>query len=496
MKKTTIGQSIPMMRSMLLLWISALAVSIGLAEGTAIRQHPDVGANIALLDRWIRSQMEYRGLPGVAVAVVYDQDLVWSGYYGYADLETKKPVTARTVFRIASITKTFTSTAIMILRDQGKLQLDDPVSKYIPWFTYKNRFPDGPAVTIRQLLTHTSGLPREAAFPYWTDNNFPSREEMIEAFHKQESTFEPETKWKYSNLGMAILGEIVAVVGGEPYERFIQKNILDPLEMNSTSVVPVGEVRDRLAVGYNRRMPDGSRRKAPFLDSRGLIAAANIASTAEDLAKYASAHLGQEPVGGKQILKASTLREMHRVHWLNPGWGSGRGLGFSVSRSGDRETFGHGGWAGSHTSQLTMSPEEKIAVVVMTNCDDGVPAFFASRILSMLAPAMRRALPAPVPAAQPDTAMWKKYVGSYTDPDSGITDVMVFNGKLMMYGYNYPPEENPVGSLTELTPEGENTFRMTGENGNGELVVFEMGTDGRVKRVKATENYLFPVQSP
>jgi CubicO group peptidase (beta-lactamase class C family) len=483
-----------MKRPALFLFILILAVSIGFADGAAIRQQPDVAANIDLLDKWIRAQMEYRDLPGLAVAVVYDQDLVWSGYYGYADLEAKKPVTAQTVFRIASITKTFTSTAIMILRDRGKLQLDDPVAKYLSWFTYKNRYPDGPAVTIRHLLTHTSGLPREAAFPYWTDNNFPSREEMVEAFHNQESVFEPETKLKYSNLGMAILGEIVAVAGGEPFDRFIQKNILDPLEMNSTSVIPAGEIRNRIAVGYNRRMPDGSRKRTPFFDSKGLTSAANIASTAEDLARYASAHMRQGPVGGKQILKTSSLREMHRVQWLNPGWGSGWGLGFSVSKSGDRVTFGHGGWAGSHTSNLAVSPDEKVAVVVMTNSDDGVPSFFASRILTMLAPAIKKSLPAPAPAAPPDTAAWKKYVGRYSDPDGGITDVMVFNGKLMMVGFNYPPEENPVGALTELTPEGDNTFRTTGENGNGEPVVFEMGTDGRVKRVKATENYLFPVQ--
>jgi CubicO group peptidase (beta-lactamase class C family) len=248
-------------------------------------------------------------------------------------------------------------------------------------------------------------------------------------------------------------------------------------------------------VGYTRRMPDGSRKRTPFFDAKGLAAAANIASTAEDLARYASAHLAQGSPGGKQILKPSTLREMHRVHWLNPGWGSGWGLGFSVTRSGDRVTFGHGGWAGSHTSNLTVSPDERVGVVVLTNSDDGVPALFASRILAMLAPAIKKALPAPVPAALPDTASWKKYVGRYTDPDSGLTDVMVFGGKLMMYGFNYPPEENPLGSLTELTPEGENTFRMTGENGNGELVVFEMGPDGNVKRIKATENYLTPVRA-
>jgi CubicO group peptidase (beta-lactamase class C family) len=157
----------------------------------------------------------------LAIGIVYDQDLIWSKGFGYADLETQQEVTTQTLFRIASISKLFTSMAIMQLRDAGKLQLDDPLRRHLKWFTIKNDFADGPEITIRQVLTHSAGLPREAAFPYWTDHVFPSREEMIKALPGQEMIFEPETRWKYSNLGMALLGEVISRVSGMSYEDYV-----------------------------------------------------------------------------------------------------------------------------------------------------------------------------------------------------------------------------------------------------------------------------------
>ncbi|MCC6398526.1 MAG: beta-lactamase family protein [Bacteroidetes bacterium] len=459
--------------------------------GQPLRENPEVASKIVLLEKWIEAQREYRGIPGLSIAVVYDQELVWSRGFGYADLKTKAPVTPQTIFRIASITKTFTSTAILLLRDRGKLQLDDPVSRYLPWFTYRNRFPEGPAVTIRQLLTHTSGLPRESAFPYWTDYKFPTREELISAFHQQESVFEPETRFKYSNLGMSILGEVVAAVAGEPYDAFITKSILEPLHLSSTSVFPPADLRSRFATGYGRRKADGSRDETTFMDAKGITPAANISSTVEDLARFASFHMLEGRNTAGQLLKGSTLREMHRAHWVQPSWRSGWGLGFSVSKDDKRVTFGHGGWVGGNRSQLTISPKERVAVVVMVNADDGVPAFFANRAMNMLAPVIAKVTAVPAPEGKPDP-LWKKYMGTYTDPTGWVSEVMIMDNKLVLYNYSYPPEEDPTGSLTELTPEGPHTFRMTGEDGSGELVVFELGQDGRVARVKIEENYVYP----
>lgn len=475
-----------------LLIVSLLCVlCIPHARAGELRQHPDLAPKIALLEQWIETQRTYRGIPGLAIAVVHDQELVWSRGFGVADLTTKVPVTPSTIFRIASITKTFTATAIMILRDRGKLRLDDPVSLHLPWFTYKNRHADGPPVTIRQLLTHTSGLPREAAFPYWTDHNFPTREQMIAAFHEQESIFEPETRYKYSNLGMAILGEVIAAASGMTYDAFVTKNILQPLGMTGTSVYPQEAVRARWATGYDRKMDDGSRKAVAMLDSRGLVSAANISSTVEDLGRWASFHMLEGKNTPGQILKGSTLREMHRVQWVNRSWTGGAGLGFSVSKGDGRQTYGHGGWVGGNRSQFTVSPKEKVAVIVMVNADDGEPGFFAARAMAMLAPAIAKITAVVAPAATFDPA-WQKYTGTYTDPSGWETQVLIMDDKLMMYGFNYPPEDDPMGSLSELVFEREGVFRVGGEEGSGELVSFEMDPDGNVVRIKAEENFLYP----
>ena len=232
-----------------------------------------VQAKINLLETWLNETIDYYHIPGLVIGVVYDQNLVWSDAFGYANLETKEKMTVDHRFRIASISKTFTSTAIMQLRDAQKIRLDDPIEDYLSRFKIKNSFKNGPKVTIRQILTHTSGLPREAAYPYWTDHKFPTREQMINALPEQEMIYEPETKWKYSNLGMALLGEVISEVSGISYDEYVTKHILEPLKMKATSTQLDEQNQVMVAVGYLKYLPDSKRIRAPFTDSKGLTSA-------------------------------------------------------------------------------------------------------------------------------------------------------------------------------------------------------------------------------
>lgn len=212
------------------------AVPVAWAEEREVADDPGVAGSLRLLEGWIQAHMAYRGLPGLSIGIVHDQKLVWSRGFGHADVVSKTPATAETLYRIASNTKTFTATAILQLRDRGKLRLDDPVSNYLPWFKVRSSFPDAPVITIRQLITHTSGLPRESAGPYWIDFEFPTRTQMIAALPSQEAPLAPETRLKYSNLAFALAGEIVASVSAEPYDQYVRKHILEPLGMASTAV--------------------------------------------------------------------------------------------------------------------------------------------------------------------------------------------------------------------------------------------------------------------
>src|SRR6476469_7449285 len=159
-----------------LLLLLSLAFPVTAATDS-LTANPDVAAGIRLFEAWLEGQMAYRGLPGVAVGVIHDQDLVWSRGFGFSDAGRKIPMSPATLFRMASNTKMFTSVAILQLRDAGKLRLDDPVAKYLPWFKLKPASADDPPVTIENLITHGSGLPREAAAAYWATFAFPSKEE-------------------------------------------------------------------------------------------------------------------------------------------------------------------------------------------------------------------------------------------------------------------------------------------------------------------------------
>ena len=482
------------MKSVLTALLLALLVGRVAAAPPQLRNHPEVASTIDLLERWIGATMADRGLPGLVIAIVHDRETLWMRGFGFADMERKLPMQTSTVFRMASITKTFTATAVLMLRDQGALRLDDPVRDYLPWFRIQSDYPDEPAITIRQLLLHTSGLPREAAFPYWTDRRFPSREDIRTTLPEQHATYPPDTRYKYSNLGIALAGEVVAAAAGSSYEAFVQERLFAPLAMSSSSIYLTPEQKERLAVGYGRRLANGSRERSPETFSAGLAPAANISSTVEDMARWAVFHLSEDSTAAGQPLRASTLREMHRLQWINPGWRSGRALGFSVSKTDQRVTVSHSGWVDGYRSHLVLSPEERTAVIVMINADDGDPEAIATRALAMGAPAIAAALQSPAPEPVPEA--WGRYLGTYMDPWGWQTDVLIYRGRLVLYDYSYPPAEDPTGSLTDLTPVGDHTFRMTGENGNGELAVFELGPDGRVARLKVGENFTYPVRNP
>ena len=473
-------------RGYLIAWL--LLAGPSLAGAADLARQPRVVDAIALLDLWIEEQRAYRALPGLAIGVVHDQDLVWAEGYGVSDLATGAPVTPETVFRIGSITKLFTATAVMQLRDAGKLRLDDPVSAHLPWFTVKSPFEGEPEITVRHLLTHTSGLPREAAFPYWTTHQFPTREQIRQALPDQHAIFAPASKYKYSNLGMALLGEIVAAVSGEPWQDYLKTRVFGPLGMGESSAAPGDELRREMTTGYLRRTADGGRETAGYYETRGLAPAANIVSSVRDLARFAALQFSSGAnAGDRQILRASTLREMHRPHWIRDDWSRGLGLGFRVSRRNGKTFVSHGGWVAGHRSHLLLVPAEKLAVIVMTNADDASPGLFSGRAYDIVGAAIAEAV-APEPKAKQADPAWQRYLGEYTDPWGWEYQVMILNDELVFYEHNYPPEEDPGDALTRLEPVSEHTFRMS----DGELVVFELGEDGGVERIRRRYDYIYP----
>ena len=447
-----------------------------------------IGSAIDLLSAWIESQMAYAGLPGLSIAIVHDQQLVWSAGFGRASVERGRTATADTLYRIASITKLFTSTAIMQLRDAGRLQLDDPIVKHLPWFAIRPPEGDTPLITIRHLVTHTAGLPREAGFPYWTDGDFPTLDQVRERLPQQRAALPAEREWKYSNLGLTLAGEVVSAVSGRPYPEYIVQHVLEPLGMKRTFVTTPPADHVDLAAGYERRRPDGRRAPAPHTDGRGITAAAGMTTCANDLARFAMFHLR---ASGGDVLTASTRREMQRPHWVDPDWTAGWGLGFRIQRRNGKTYVGHGGALHGYRTQLQLCPAERIGVVVLTNADDGEPVKYVDKAFDWVAPALFKTA---APAAPPAPAGWERYAGRYRNV-WWDAQVLLVDGRLAMLDPSLP---DPMPNVIWLNPAGEHTFLTETRNGfasNGELAVFELDAAGRVVRIKVGDNYLTAIDS-
>jgi CubicO group peptidase (beta-lactamase class C family) len=450
----------------------------------------NVRSSIGLLSAWIEWQMAYSGLPGLSIGILHDQELVWAAGFGRAGLEPARPATPDTLYRIASITKLFTSTALLQLRDAGKLRLDDPVVRHLPWFRIGRVPADAPETTIRHLLTHTAGLPREAGFPYWTDGAFPTAAQIRERLATQQAALPAEAEWKYSNLGLTLAGEIVAAVSGQAYPEYVADHILEPLGMLRTWVTTPPADHPDLATGYARRLPAGGRAAAPFTDGRGITPAANMTTCVSDLARFAMLQFRDGPAGDAQILRGSTLREMQRVHWLEPDWEAGWGLGFRIVRTRGKTYVGHGGSLRGYRTLVHLCPADRIGVIVLTNADDGNPLQFAEKAFQWVAPAILKVVAPPAPAGPP--AGWQRYAGRYRNP-WGDVQVLAVEGRLAMVDPSLP---DPMLAITWLHPTAEHTFRSETKNGfgsHGEPVVFELSADGGVARLKIGENFMTPV---
>jgi CubicO group peptidase (beta-lactamase class C family) len=492
----------------LVTWISAAgAASEGSSPGEAIAEaiadRPEVDNALTLLDLWIDEQISYFGTPSVALGVVYEGELIWSKGYGFADLEARIPATATTQYRLGSVTKIFTSTAILQLRDRGVLSLDDPVTRFLPNFKVRNPFPGSPPVTVRHLLTHTSGLPREGRFPYWTTHLFPTWAEVETSIANQTLTHPPGENYLYSNLGMATLGAVIRAVSGVSYADFVRDNITRRLGMSHTTAAPTKEEIESMAVAYMRRRPDGSRGIHTYYDTGGMVSMGNVVSTVDDLARFAAALLEDTThmeLGGSEgddsdsgssrplLLDRYTLKEMRRPQFVYSSFSGGRGLGFGVGRRDGETVVSHGGWIGGHRSHLMLLPDQKLAVVAMTNADDASPSYFSAVAAGLVGDALTKGASAAA-ESDLDRSTWDRYVGLYSDPWGWEYRVLRLGAELVVYEYDYPPGDDPTASLTRLTPVDGDVFRMP----DGDPFIFEFDAAGQVERIQRRSDYIFPV---
>jgi CubicO group peptidase (beta-lactamase class C family) len=287
-----------------------------------------------------------------SILIVRDGQAVAQRSFGSANLEWHIPNAASTRFHIGSITKQFTAVSILLLAEQGKLRLDDPISKYID-----NSPVAWKGITLLHLLTHTSGIvsitdlpPDQAAL---THGGTPA--EIMERFRNEPLVFPPGTQARYSNSGYILLGMVVEKASGEPYATFLQKHIFDPLGMRDTGVDNGTDVVDDLASGY--RLQAGKIVHSEFVDMRIPFAAGDVYSTAGDLARW------EEGLYGGKLLRPESLKKM-----TTPGMGS-FGLGVVVQQEQGERVISHTGGIQGFVADLRYYPERRIVVVVLSNTE-------------------------------------------------------------------------------------------------------------------------------
>ena len=298
------------------------------------------------------------GVPSVSIAVVKDGNLAYAKAYGLADIESHRPATTSMIYSIGSISKQFTAASILLLAEEGKLSLDDPVGRWLPELTRGNE------VTIRQVLSMTSGYqdywPQDYVMPSMMKPASP--EEILKGWAQKPLDFEPGTKWQYSNTNYVAAGVIVQRLSEMSVLDFLHRRIFDPLGMKSvfdcdSSVLPDG------APARYHRYGLGPARPAPKEGKGWLFAAGELAMTASDLAKWDISMIDQA------ILKPQSYREMERADLLKSGASSQYGLGIGVRLVNGRRTLAHGGEVSGFTAENAVYPDDRAAVIVLTNMD-------------------------------------------------------------------------------------------------------------------------------
>ena len=451
--------------------------------GNNLKSHPQIKGAIDIVDAWIDSVRDYGRVPGISVGFVVDQDLVFSKGYGYSNIENKVKATPETIYSICSISKLFTSIGVMQMRDAGNLTLRDPVSDHLDWFDIENANSDSGPVRVGGLLTHSSGLPRDSDFPYWTrlDFPFPKEEQLQKQLGNQSMLYAADTRHQYSNLGFALAGAVLSARAGTSYEEYIADKIIEPMGLEDTrAYFPKLQHGKQMAIGYAGLLRDQIRRPLPPFETRAITAAAGFTSTVEDLARFASWNFRTLNNQDDSVLSGNTLREMQRVSWVDPDWKSSWGLGFSVSQQDGTTVVSHGGGCPGYITHIAMIPKIKVAAIALTNAADGPAGNITASMMKVLGKAMMD-LGEPEPPT-PGLNL-ERYAGNFSTPVwGGELAIRVGGNNLSVISLGNPYK--PLGEIQKLIHvEGDVFVRM--EDGEArEKWYFKFGESGSANQIK------------
>ena len=364
----------PYGRAEMLKKIFAFCLTTVLLYGTACTSVPkpsgsivsdDIADIIAKYRLEIPQRMQQENVPGLALAVVDDQNILWAEGFGYTDWDRQTPVTPDTLFSIQSMSKSFTATAAMFAAQDGLVDMDEPITTYLPDFHVNSIFEERPEqkITLRMLLSHTAGFVHEA--PIGGNSDLPGRsfEEHIASITDTWLRFPVGTRWGYSNLGIDLAGYILQVRSGMPFTQYVREKVLDPLGMTRSTleIHQVRETSDR-AIGHS---PMPFRPPAEFL----IIPSGGVWTTANDMTRYLQFHINEGALDGERLLRQELAETIYAPP--NPAaLDAEYALGIGTANWQGTRRFQHGGGGFGFNSNMVWYPDLKLGAVVVSNADD------------------------------------------------------------------------------------------------------------------------------
>lgn len=380
------------------------------------------------LEHLIQREMEDKQLPAFSIALVEGDHIVWAQGFGYQDREKKIPATAHTVYRVGSVSKLFTDIAIMQMAESGKINLDAPIEKYISDFHPEN--PYGQPITLRELMSHRSGLLREPPVGNYFDPSAPTLQATVRSMNSTALVYAPGTHLKYSNAGIAVVGYTLQELNHKAFPEYLKQAVLVPMGMAESSFAPEPDLVRNFAKAYMWSY-DGLKFPAPTFEL-GLAPAGCMYSTVTDLAQFLMVLFtgGRGPKG--QVIKRETLEQMWVPQFAEAGAKKGYGLGFAVSQLDGHRVVGHGGAIYGFATEVVGLPDEKLGVVTVTTMDaaNAVTNAVARRALQlMLARHSGKSFPQFVSPTAVDPEIARKLAGRYGEGDDAL-DVIERAGTL------------------------------------------------------------------
>ena len=444
------------------------------------------GKLTSVFDRLANDLFRQHDLTGAVFGVVSDQELVWSRGFGSPD--RAHLLDEHTLSRVASITKTFTATAIVQLRDRGMLRLDDPLVAHVPEFgAVRNPFGPIEDVTLRTLLCHHAGIMGEPPTGHWQSLRFPTRDEVLQSLPRVEVVIPPGSAFKYSNLGYTLLGEVVERASGRPVLDYLRSELLEPLGMTESTFAPTDADRPRIASGHLAHPFEDVAEPAPPAPTHGMAAAAELYTSVRDLARWLGLQFRADAPerAGAQVLPGASLAEMHRPQYVESDWSLGYCLGWRANRGGERIWHGHGGGLPGFRSQILFNVPERVGAIVLIDGmgpADRIALELADRAADLLA----EVVPPPAPAAPtPTPDHLRQFLGMYYWANFGdLARVEFRNGRLVLIGGSANPAPGTPPCPLDPT-DSPNVFLVRAGRYAGEPQIFSHSDDGRVSGFSA-----------